>query len=90
MERQTSWLVLDLPPEPDAAALPRYGTKRQLADIHRRWFGPISERSLERWPLDWKRVNGLAVAKTADFLAIAEARFQAEPPPRHTHHQPTA
>jgi hypothetical protein len=34
---------------------------------------------LEAWPLTWRRVNGKAVAVTAEGLAFAEAMMQAAP-----------
>jgi hypothetical protein len=34
---------------------------------------------LEAWPLTWRRVNGKAVAVTAEGLALAETMMQAAP-----------
>lgn len=57
----------------------RYGDRQQLAEIHRRYWGPLAPRSLERWPLTWKLSNGRAVAAVAEFIAEAERRFNASP-----------
>lgn len=68
-----------LPAEPDPTKLPRFGTRAQLAEIHTRYYGPISHRTLENWPLSWRKVNGRAVASVQEFLAEAERRFHAAP-----------
>lgn len=70
---------LDLPAEPDLNKLPRFGTRVQLAEIHTKYFGPISHRTLEDWPLGWRRVGGRAVASVLEFLNEAQRRFDAAP-----------
>jgi hypothetical protein len=65
--------------EPDPATLPRHTDRRQMACIHTKYFGPISPRSLEVWPLDWRMVNGRLVGDTREFLAEAKRRFDAAP-----------
>jgi hypothetical protein len=70
---------LELPPEPDLERLPRYAARLQLAEIHQHYYGPISFRTLETWPLVWRRVNGRAVAEVRAFLAEAQRRFDAAP-----------
>ena len=67
------------PPEPDPAQLPRYADRKQLAAIHTKYFGPQSHRTIETWPLDWRRVNGRAVAEVRQFLAEAQRRFDEAP-----------
>jgi hypothetical protein len=57
----------------------RHGSRAQLADIHCYYYGPISHRTLERWPLRWRKVNGRAVADVREFLSEAERRFRAAP-----------
>jgi hypothetical protein len=60
--------------------LPRYADKSTLAEIHRKFFGPLSPRSLERgWPLAWRRVNGRAVASVKEFMVEAKRRFDEAP-----------
>ena len=74
---------LDLPPEPDPDRMPiAYGDKKQLAQIHRRYFGPISHRTLERWSLIWHLVNGRNVSSVPAFLAESKRRFESAPPIR--------
>jgi len=71
---------LTLPREPDPEQMPiQHGSREQLADIHRYYFGPISHRTLERWPLRWRKVNGRAVADVREFLTEAERRFREAP-----------
>jgi hypothetical protein len=72
--------VLVLPCEPDLDRLPRYATKDQLAEIHCRYFGPISKRTIrESWPLEWHLLNDRQVSETRAFLAEAQRRFDAAP-----------
>jgi hypothetical protein len=59
--------------------LPRYATRKQLSQIHHQYFGPLSARTLESWPLAWRVVNGRAVAELREFLAEAQRRFDEAP-----------
>jgi hypothetical protein len=68
-----------LPAEPDADKLPRYGDRKLLAHMHRKYYGPMSDRTLEKWPLDWRRLNGHAVTEVRAFLTEAQKRFDAAP-----------
>jgi hypothetical protein len=81
MARPTSQLrPLVLPADPDPDRMPiRFGDRPQLSEIHERYFGPCSPRTLERWPLTWRVVNGRAVAEVREFLAEAQRRFDAAP-----------
>lgn len=72
-------MIRDWPSEPDAAAFPRFGDRPLLAAIHERYFGPLSPRTLERWPLKWRIVNGHAVTSIPEFLAEAQRRFDSAP-----------
>jgi hypothetical protein len=76
---QNNALPLSLPAEPDLEKLPRYGDRRQLAQIHEQYYGRISPRTLESWPLPWRISNGRAVAETRAFLIEAQRRFDAAP-----------
>jgi hypothetical protein len=76
---QNNALPLSLPAEPDLEKLPRYGDRRQLAQIHEQYYGPMSPRTLESWPLVWRMSNGRAVAETREFLVEAQRRFDAAP-----------
>lgn len=46
----------------------------ELISLH---FFPISPRTLERWPIGWRRINGKALAETADILAEAKRQVDA-------------
>jgi hypothetical protein len=71
---------LDLPPEPDPDRMPiMHGDKIQLAQIHNRYFGKLSPRSLERWPLTWRKVNGRNVSSVRDFLELSKSKFESAP-----------
>ena len=76
---QTNPQELVLPPEIDPNKLPRHSTRPQLAQIHQRYYGPLSPRTLEAWNLPWRDVGGRAVCPTMDFLAEAQRRFDASP-----------
>jgi hypothetical protein len=64
---KTSWA----PGQP----LPRNADRRTLAAIISHEFFPISHRTIERWPLVVRRVNGHAITKTSDGLTIAENKL---------------
>lgn len=71
---------LDLPPEPDPDLMPIvHGDKHQLAQIFNRYYGTVSPRSLERWPLAWRLVNGRNVGSVREFLAVSKRRFESAP-----------
>jgi hypothetical protein len=55
--------------------LPRHGDRKMLAPIITKFVFPVSHRSLEVWPLKWRRVNGHAVAETYEALAHAWRKF---------------
>lgn len=72
-------LSLNLPPQLDPDVLPRLPTRRQMIEIHRFYFGPISASSIEHWPLPWRVVNGKSVAPLEAFLAEAQRRLDEAP-----------
>jgi hypothetical protein len=55
--------------------LPPRVCRRAAAQIVTRNFFPVSHRTLERWPLTWRRVNGRALVETADLLKEAQRRL---------------
>jgi hypothetical protein len=59
--------------------MPRYVDRRDGASIIRKLFGPCSPRTLEAWPLPWRRFNGKAVTSTAGLIAEAQRRFDEAP-----------
>ncbi|MFC0389485.1 hypothetical protein ACFFIC_28645 [Roseomonas vinacea] len=68
-----------LPPEPDLSVLPRYVDRQRGAEFVTRYFFPISHRTMERWPLTGKVVNGRLVFLTADLFAMAQEKMDAAP-----------
>jgi hypothetical protein len=59
--------------------LPRHGDRKTLALIITKFIFPVSRRTLEVWPLKWRRVNGHAVAATDEALAHAWRKFESAP-----------
>jgi hypothetical protein len=59
--------------------LPRRLDRRLAAQVVSKHFFPVSPRTLERWPLTWRRINGRALADTAELLAEAQRRVDAAP-----------
>jgi hypothetical protein len=66
-------------PTPDFANLPVNVDRKVGADLITKFYFPVSPRSLERWPLPWRRVNGCAITPTAVLLEEARKRFEAAP-----------
>jgi hypothetical protein len=56
----------------------RVGRRAAAAIVSERYF-PVSYRTLERWPLNWRRINGRAVANTDELLAEAQRRVDDAP-----------
>lgn len=68
-------LRAELPPLLDRSAIARVATER---------FGvPTSPRTLEAWPLTWRRVNGKALAETSEVLDELARRITAAPATRY-------
>jgi hypothetical protein len=59
----------------DRNALPVRCDRHTGAAIVSKLFFPVSERTLERWPIGTVTVNGKAIMLTADLLAHAEAKI---------------
>lgn len=74
-------IATDLPSEliDLLADLPVNVGKKTGADLIVRYFFPISHRTLERWPLGWRYVNGQAITSTADLFREAHQRLTAAP-----------
>ncbi len=64
----TTGTFADMPARVDRAAV-----------VVTRYFFPVSYRTLERWPLSTRLVNGKAIIETADLLAVAQAKLDAAP-----------
>ena len=67
---------------PDVKTLPAGVDRRAGAEVVGRFYFPVSHRTLEAWPLSWRRVNGKAVCETAELFAVAQAKLDAAPPVR--------
>ena len=66
-------------PVPDLSQLPARVDRKRGAELVTRFFFPVSHRTLERWPLPVRHVNGKAVMETRDLLAMAAAELEAAP-----------
>ena len=71
----------DLPPHLAEllAMLPANVTRQAGAQIITKNLFPVSHRSLERWSLPIRHVNGKATIATAELLAQAWAKLNAAP-----------
>lgn len=67
---------------PDLSALPVNVDRRTGAELVTRYLFPVSHRTLERWPLKGRVVNGRLVFATAELFAHARALMEAAPPIR--------
>jgi hypothetical protein len=59
--------------------LPRFADRRALASAISRFIFPVSHRTLEAWPVRWRRVNGHAVAETREAFTHAWCKFCSSP-----------
>lgn len=64
---------------PNFEELPAYVDRPYGAELITKFYFPISPRTLERWPLETRRVNGRVVVSTRALLAEADQRFNAAP-----------
>jgi hypothetical protein len=64
---------------PDLIDLPVRLPRDELARLISKYFFRVSPRSMERWPLAWRRVNGKAHGETADAFAVANSMLEAAP-----------
>lgn len=53
--------------------------RRTGAALISQHFFPISPRTLERWPIAWRRLNGRALAKADELLSEAQRRVDTAP-----------
>ena len=60
----------------ETRTLPVRIDRRLAAKIVSDRFFPISRRTLERWPLTWRRINGRALVDTNELLAEAQRRVE--------------
>ncbi len=65
---------------PDLGTLPVRVPRHAAAQLLTRYFFDTSPRTLERWPLTWRRLNGKAHCETAELFAVAASILEASPP----------
>lgn len=61
------------------SSLPKRVDRKRGAALITHLHFPISARTLERWPLQWRRVNGRALVETSELLAEAQRRLNDAP-----------
>jgi len=66
-------------PLPDLSELPVRVPRDKAAELVSRYFFEISPRTMERWPIAWRRLNGKAHCETVELFAKAEAMLGAAP-----------
>jgi hypothetical protein len=63
----------------DVNALPARLTRAAAAAVVTQHFFPVSPRTLERWPLATRRVNGKALIEAKDLIALAQSKLENAP-----------
>jgi hypothetical protein len=64
---------------PDLTKLPVRVTREQGAALVTQFYFKVSPRSLERWPIPWRHLNGKAHGETVDLVRHAEAVVASAP-----------
>jgi hypothetical protein len=64
---------------PDLSTLPRNVDRKTGAELVTRFFFPVTQRTMEDWPLAWRRVAGRAVVPTPDLFDYAASRLTDAP-----------
>jgi hypothetical protein len=64
---------------PDLNDLPVRVPRDVAAALLTKYYFETSPRTLERWPLKWRRLNGKAHCETAELFARAEAMVAEAP-----------
>ena len=57
---------------PDLSELPVRVDRETAAKLLTKYYFRTHRRSLERWPLAWRLLNGRAHCETAELFAVAE------------------
>jgi hypothetical protein len=65
---------------PDLGELPVRVPRDAAAKLVSQYFFQVSPRSMERWPMRWRRLNGRSHCETSELFAIAGAMLAAAPP----------
>ena len=66
----------------DIPDLPARVDRRTAAELVTKRYFRVSPRSLEAWPIAWRRVNGKAHCDVPELFAVAQAKLDAAPPVR--------
>jgi hypothetical protein len=66
-------------PKPNLEDLPRRVDRTVAAQLLTKYFFRVSHRTLERWPLTWRQLNGRSHCETVELFRIAEAMLRAAP-----------
>jgi hypothetical protein len=74
-------LLAELPPDlrERVAELPPRVTRKRGASLVCQHFFETSERTLERWPLAFRTINGRAHCETAELFVVAHRKLMAAP-----------
>ena len=62
---------------PSIGGLPARVTRQRAADLITARYFEVSPRTLERWPLNWRLVNGKSHCEVAELFLIAEQMLAA-------------
>ena len=65
---------------PDLSTHPVRIDRETGAALVTKLFFRVSPRSLERWPVSWRTLNGRAHCETAELFAVAEAMLREATP----------
>jgi hypothetical protein len=65
---------------PERSELPVRVDRETAAKLLTQYYFRTHRRSLERWPLTWRLLNGRAHCETAELFALAEAKLAEAPP----------
>ena len=64
---------------PDLNELPVRVDRETAAQLLTRYYFRTHRRTLERWPISWKVLNGRAHCETAELFSIAESMLAQAP-----------
>jgi hypothetical protein len=64
---------------PDLSELPVRVDRETAAQLLTKYYFRTHRRTLERWPISWKLLNGRAHCETAQLFAIAESMLAQAP-----------
>ncbi|MBI0535086.1 hypothetical protein D9599_05800 [Roseomonas sp. KE2513] len=67
------------PAQPDLSNLPVHVDRQRAAELVTHFYFRVSPRTLERWPLTGKVLNGRLTFPTAEVFRLARERIDAAP-----------